>query len=148
MLLCGLPGSGKTTVARDLVRTRDAIRLCPDDWMASLGVDLFDEAMRARIEAVQWELAQEMVQRGLTVVIEWGVWSRAERDEVRVRARDLGVRVELRFLDEPIDVLWERVRHRNETGPPGTPIISREDLVAWSTRFEPPTPDELSRFDS
>jgi predicted kinase len=148
VLLCGLPGSGKTTVARGLAAELGALRLCPDEWMSTLEVDLFDEPTRARIEALQWELAQELLQLGQSVVIEWGVWSRSERDTVRERARELGVPVELHYLDTPLDVLWERVRDRNENGPPGTAIISYENLVDWSEHlFEPPTAEELSLFD-
>jgi predicted kinase len=147
IFLCGLPGSGKSTVARVLADELGAVRFCPDEWMTAVGIDLFDEPARARVEALQWELAQQLVLHGVTAIIEWGVWSRAERDAVRARARELGVPIELIFLDSPIDVLWKRVQRRNETGPPGTPIISREDLVAWSTIFEVPTAEELALFD-
>ncbi|MDQ1385084.1 MAG: hypothetical protein QOG65_2463 [Actinomycetota bacterium] len=148
VLLCGLPGSGKTTVARELAAELGAIRFCPDEWMSALELDLFDEPIRARIESVQWSLAQELLQRGVSVVIEWGVWARSERDTVRERARELGVPVELHYLDVPLDVLWERVRARNDSGPPGTAIISYENLVDWSEHlFEPPTAEEQALFD-
>lgn len=42
ILLCGLPGSGKTTPAERLERAVPAVRLCPDEWMSDLGIDLFD----------------------------------------------------------------------------------------------------------
>ena len=47
IVLCGLPGSGKTTVARELANV-GAIRLCSDEWMAALEIDLYDEAYRRR----------------------------------------------------------------------------------------------------
>jgi predicted kinase len=147
IFLCGLPGSGKSTVARVLADELGAIRFSPDEWMHQIGLDLFDQLVRGRVEALQWELAQELVLQGVTVIIEWGVWSRAERDTARARARELGVPIELIFLDAPLDVLWQRVQRRNEAGPPGTPIITRENLVEWSELFEPPTVEELALFD-
>ena len=35
-MLCGLPGSGKTTLAKKLENERQAIRLCPDEWVIAL----------------------------------------------------------------------------------------------------------------
>jgi predicted kinase len=85
ILVCGLPGSGKTTTARGLETELDAVRFSPDEWMARIGVDLFDQDVRAEIEAIQWEITQRLLRDGDVVVIEWGTWSRTERDELRPR---------------------------------------------------------------
>ncbi|MEP7216945.1 MAG: AAA family ATPase [Anaerolineaceae bacterium] len=37
ILVCGLPGAGKTTLARQLERQLPAIRLCCDEWLSELG---------------------------------------------------------------------------------------------------------------
>ena len=148
MLLCGLPGSGKTTTARQIAAESGGVRFCPDDWMTALGIDLFDEAARARIEALQWELAQELLALHQTVIIEWGVWSRSERDVVRERARELDARVELVYLDVPVTVLLERLEARNVELPRGTAVISRENLLGWIDRFEAPDAEEQARFDA
>jgi hypothetical protein len=65
ILVCGLPGSGKTTRARALEARLGAVRLAPDEWMDALGFDLYDEAARGRVEALQWELARALLARGL-----------------------------------------------------------------------------------
>ena len=147
VLLCGLPGSGKTTTARRIAEETGGVRFCPDEWMTTLAIDLFDEAARARVEALQWELSQQLLVLGQTVIIEWGVWARAERDAVRERGRELGARVELVYLEVPIDVLLQRLEVRNREQPSGTAVISRENLLSWVGLFEAPDAEEQSRFD-
>ena len=118
VVVCGLPGSGKTTLGRRLEVEHGAIRLCPEEWMAALDVDVFDARTRTLVEQLQWQLAQRLLQLGQLVVIEWGTWERAERDALRKAARALGAAVELRFLDQPDDVLWDRIQAR-DAEPPG-----------------------------
>jgi len=94
-----LPGSGKTTTAKQLALHRRGFRLGPDEWMTALGANLWDSRMRERIESLQWSVAQDLLQIGMTVIIEWGTWARTERDALRLRARELGASVELQYLE-------------------------------------------------
>ena len=148
VLMCGLPGAGKSTLARRLAGEMPAVRLCPDEWMARLGADLWDEPVRERLEALFWELAQDLLRRGQSVILESGFWLRSDRDAKRLGARALGATVELRFLDVPLDELWGRVAARNACGSWGTAPITRANLEHWSSLFEPPTPAEQHLFDN
>src|SRR5687768_6733501 len=108
VMLCGLPGAGKTTLARQLEEEIPALRLSPDEWLAALGRDLWDEPARDRVERLQWDLARRVAGLGGSVILENGYWTRAEREMRRREARALGpnVRVELRALLAPLDELW------------------------------------------
>lgn len=96
VVVTGLPGSGKTTLATELADSMPASRMCPDDWMRASGIDLWDSSARAKIEAFQLTLSLDLLLAGQNVVIEWGVWARAERDALRDAARSIGAPVELR----------------------------------------------------
>ena len=124
-----------------------ALRLCPDEWMARLGVDLFDEHARTRVEGLTWHVGRSALQLGLNVILENGFWSRAERDALRAEARTLGADVELRALIVPLDELWRRVERRNRSADWATAPISRAQLESWWQQFEPPSGEELDRYD-
>jgi predicted kinase len=118
IIVCGLPGSGKTTHATQLADKLRAVRFSPDEWMDALSIDLYDEARRGKIEALQWELTQELLALGITVIIEWGTWGRSERDTLRLGARALGASVELHYLSAPVEVLFGRIQRRGMENPP------------------------------
>jgi predicted kinase len=143
ILVCGLPGSGKTTLAVGLESKLRAVRLSADDWMDALSLSLYDEQMRGKIEALQWKLAQELLALGLPVIIEWGTWGRSERDALRLGARALGAAVELHCLSAPAEVLFDRIQRRGMENPP----IERGDFSRWLEMFQAPTPEELALFD-
>jgi predicted kinase len=143
IILCGLPGSGKTTVAKALQAKLHAVRFAPDEWMKALSLDLYDQQRRAEIEELQWKLGQQFLQLGGIIIIEWGTWGRSERDRLRLGARALGAAVELHYLSAPVEVLFRRVQRRGME----SPAITRDALLLWSEIFQTPTAEEISLFD-
>ena len=144
VVIAGLPGAGKTTHARALETQLPAVRLCADDWLDALSQDLWDETAREQIERLQWELARRLLALGTSVIIEWGTWSRTERDRIREQGRRLGARLELHYLDAADAQLLARVHERGREQPP----ISQDQLRAWRERFEVPTRDEMQGWDA
>ena len=143
VMVCGLPGSGKTTLAQALERELPAVRLSADDWMDGLAINLHDEAIRAKIEALQWQMAKRLLALGGMVIVEWGSWGRWERDLHRTEARALGAAVELHSLSAPLEELFARIERRGMEDPP----ITWEAVQAWGTIFEAPTAEEMALFD-
>jgi hypothetical protein len=73
-LFCGLPGSGKTTLAKRLEADGAGIRICTDDWQAELGVPQEDTDFHGRLQRV---LYRHALTRTIRIVIrtgEQGAW--------------------------------------------------------------------------
>src|ERR1700736_6827793 len=108
VLICGLPASGKSILARQLAPKIPAIRLDKDGWATQLGADLWDEEFRVRLEHQLWILSQDLLAQGQSVILEWGHWALVERDEIRLGARALGGGGGLHYLDVPLAELFVR----------------------------------------
>jgi predicted kinase len=146
VLICGLPGSGKTTLALRLARELPAIRLNPDEWLHNLGLPTRAPQARDKVESLQWQMSQALLRIGTSVVLESGFWRRKERDEFRDRARSLGAAVELRYLDVPVPELARRLELRARTAPQATPVTAAE-VADWAAVFQPPDRAELATYD-
>jgi predicted kinase len=147
VLICGLPASGKSTLARQLAPKIPAIRLDKDGWTMQLGADVWDDEFRVRLERQLWALSQELLASGQSVILEWGHWARVERDEKRLGARALGVAVELHYLSAPLEELVERAERRNASGEWAASPMTRAHFEEWATIFQPPDEEELLLFD-
>lgn len=147
ILTCGLPGAGKTTLAKQLAARRPAVRFTKDEWLWALGTTPWDRPMNIKVERHLWRLAQETLGTGLSVVIDFGLWARTERDEMRSAARKIGVGVEIHYLHAPMEELWTRVSERNSRLPWASAPITRQQMAEWEVLFEVPDDSELALFD-
>ena len=147
ILPCGLPGAGKTTLARQVAADRSAVRLTKDEWLWALGSTPWDEPTLEKVEHELWRLTQEILRLGLSVVLDFGLWARIERDKMRTVARGLGVGVELHYVEVPTDELWRRIEARNSAPPWDNEPIGRTDLDEWLAIFQAPDAAELALFD-
>jgi predicted kinase len=142
-ILCGLPCSGKTLLANRLETTLPALNLCSDTWMSRIVADGYNHSARHQVEAIQLELATRALQLGVSVILQWGFWHRADREEACAAAASVGARAQIHFLDVPLEELVRRLLVRNADLPPNTFHVAPQDLVSWAGEFEPPTTEEL-----
>ena len=147
-LLCGLPASGKTTRARELEASSNAVRLTADEWICRLYPNDAEAAARSErrdgVEELQWQIVERLLEVGTDVILDWGVWTTTERAHYRQRAEALGARVRVELLEAPLSVLKERVAARNRDLPPGTFHISAAEMETFASLFEPPTAEEMA----
>lgn len=145
-LICGLPGSGKTTLAKRMEQTHQALRLSPDEWIMSFVADKSDDVeldrLRDPIEALQWEVALRVLSLGANVILEWGFWLKEEREGYRRNAEALGFAVETLYLKVELEELKARLAKRNADPPPGAFKVTPEQIAVWASLFQEPEADE------
>jgi predicted kinase len=107
-------------------------------------MSLVDYEFRVRLQNLLLAHAGEFLRRGASVVIEFGSWSRVEREAIRQVAVRAGAAAELHFVNAPLDELVRRVRAR---GGPAADVLASKVLIQESDGFEHPTPEEIASFD-
>ncbi|HEY3408197.1 MAG TPA: ATP-binding protein [Propionicimonas sp.] len=148
-LMVGLPGSGKSVRAQELAAERGALQLTPDAWMLSLFGQ--DDRHQTRPDGKRWllegrlvALAMDVLRLGVSVVLDFGLWSRDERSALRWLAGAVGASCEVVYLPVERDVQWRRIQARWSSTPEQTFPMAEEEMDGWDEGFEVPDADELS----
>ena len=148
-LMVGLPCSGKTTLAQKLEHELPALRLNLDEWHIRLfGQDAEEpehDARHSLIEALLWNIASRALELGTNVILDYGLWAREEREDYRLRAKQLGAGSEVHYLNIPEAELLRRLKERNSRPSQESFLIAEEAIKPWIAFFQKPTLDELER---
>jgi len=142
ILMCGLAGSGKSTVARRLERDGYVLLSFDEEaWRRGHRDHPVSPADASRVhEHLQGELIK-MVASGARAVVDTSFWSRASRDDYRRLLAPLGVVPAVYHVVVPRDVLLSRLKTRSGAGPNDI-VVSAESLQAYADGFQDPTPAE------
>lgn len=145
-LICGFIGSGKTTFARKLEKETGAVRFTKDEWMVKIFGNSPQKDKFHEYDSKMTELATEMALKclaaGGSVIIDDGFWYRRQRDEIRLRLKDIGAVAKLYFIDTPVDVMKLRTVKRSENPPVDSFYITEQEFNDYLKMFQPPTDDE------
>ena len=154
-LVCGSTGAGKSTYARELSERIGAVRFTIDEWMTTLfwmdspqPIEPAWSIERAeRCFAAIWSTASQVAMRGVPCVLDIGLSQAASRARFVKLAGELGLSVQLHFVDISTEERWRRVESRNvhqgETH--HLPFrVTREMFDFVETLWEPPTDEELA----
>ncbi|MFG2141922.1 AAA family ATPase [Streptomyces sp. NPDC048650] len=148
VLLAGLTGSGKTTVAQALTG-HGFVRLSVDEEVHRLhgryGVDYpentYFEREQPVVEAIRQRFIKEL-EAGNDVVLDHGLWRRAERSAWRQTASDAGGHTLIVYLPVDRAELLRRLAERNEREDANALTVSTAALDDFVARFDAPAEDE------
>lgn len=145
-LICGQAGSGKTTYAKQLETELNAFRFTKDEWMVSLyGRQITLEEWsqyEPRCYACIETIARRLLEREISVILDYGFWYRHERARAKDFANELGIRSVVHFLNVPVEVRRERVLRRNKSIANDSIVMSEDEFNKQISWFEPPSENE------
>lgn len=144
--LHGLPGAGKTTLAARMAAELPAVRFTPVEWMVALqGVNPSIEVFREqhpKIMELIWQHTDRVLGCDTDVILDVGFWSRGSRDEVRARAKSLGVPLKFYACLCAREVARGRVLNRTAAADGRSLMINEAAFDLFLSKFEPMGPDE------
>ncbi|MBR5091368.1 MAG: ATP-binding protein [Ruminiclostridium sp.] len=144
IMTCGRICSGKSTYARKLREEYRAVILSVDEiTLALFGNDAgekHDEYVE-RLKNYLYGKSVEIVGTGTNVILDWGFWTRKERDYARRFYTERGIACELHYLSIS-DEEWERrIKQRNDYISEGRTSAYYVDdglKAKFAAIFEPP----------
>ncbi len=143
-MMCGLPGSGKSTYARALER-RGYTRLSIDEivwiWAGRDGAELDPaeyEHLKATAEQQLWDDLIRLLEAKVPTVIDYSFWNRATRDRYKAVIESHGCRWELVRLKADLETLRRRLAIRNQRNDANSVTVSDELLERYFANFEEP----------
>jgi predicted kinase len=106
-----------------------------------------DTDFHERLQGQLYRHALDLLDHRVDVILEDGLWTRAERSEKLTAAAEHGAYVVMHVFDVSVDTLWARLEARNADRLARAYPVTRAVLVWALGIFEPPTPEELVAID-
>jgi len=145
-MLCGLPCSGKSTLARKIEKERKAVTFSPDEWMAMVfgpdHSDIIGLKYAQNVASLMYRTYARLIELDIDIIIDDGFGSRASRNHIRQKATELGVNQKLYFLSCSEEILLQRLHKRNAELKYGEIYIPEWKFKKIQEFFEPPNEDE------
>lgn len=120
-MLCGKIAAGKSTLTTQLSLMPSTVVVSEDQWLSRLyGPEIKDVAdyirYSRRLRDVVGPLAQDLLQIGVSVVLDFPANTPAVRAWMKTVFEPIGADHRLHFLDVPDDICKARLRARNAAG--------------------------------
>ena len=144
ILTCGKVCSGKSTLAKKLKAERNAVILSCDELMLSLFDEQLGEKHNETVRKSEEYLLKksvEILECGIDVILDWGFWTKSERQQVREFYNSHGFDIEWHFLNISDEQQKRNILKRNSERDENTYFISDEMVKKFNSVFENPDED-------
>ena len=115
-ILCGKICSGKSTYSQKLRKSQKAVILSVDDITLTLlgqnGGDTLDVYVE-KLEQYFFQKSVEIVETGINVILDWGFWTKAERDFAKEFYNSHGIEYEFHYISINDEEWYRRLDKRN-----------------------------------
>jgi len=147
-ILNGTIGSGKTTYAKKIEATSNAVRFNVDEWMLSLfgEADMERDVFESKITFLETQfktLAQSFLNNNVDVIMDFGGWAKSDRDQKRAWAKTLNCELNMVYLATPFEVCKARVLKRTEDKTENNYMFDEQTIDVLFGFFEVPKIDEV-----
>lgn len=116
IMTCGRICCGKSTYAQKLCKERNAVILSIDEMTLALfpeGAGEMHDTYVFRAERYLLALSLQILRSGTDVILDWGLWTRAQRKRLRAFYTEHGIENEIHYLRISPEEWERRIRKRN-----------------------------------
>jgi len=135
----GLPGSGKSTYAKNFIKDKDIEYLSSDELRAVYGKDQSDQSVTSIVFGHIKRKVDEFLKDGKNVLVDATSVNRKERSDYIKTAKKYGAKVVAIVFKMDRDGLIDRNKKRGEQGGREVPTFVIDKMLA---KFEEPSYDE------
>lgn len=144
-ILCGIPFSGKTVLAKELVKLKGWVRIDLDDVKFEIfGNDIKDGDLKQKdwdkVYQIMYQRIQEQLEKGNTVVHDTGNFTKHERNLIRKIAKKLNILTTVIWVNTPENIARNRLKTNQQTSERFS--VSEADFDEVVAEMEPPSADE------
>ncbi|MBQ9858237.1 MAG: AAA family ATPase [Oscillospiraceae bacterium] len=149
ILICGKICSGKTHYCKMLMSSSTAVLLSCDELLTSIASkDLGEDHdnLLSHIKTYLLKKACDVVSAGADVILDWGFWSRTERNTVSNYFSEKQISFEWHYVDIAYDEWIQNIKTRNlevTSGLVSAYYIDSGLLSKHNSLFEKPSTQEI-----
>ncbi len=145
-IMCGLPGTGKSSYARKLATDKDAVLFSLDEWMTDLLGDSYKNTEFERFvlpcQKMIWRASLPLLDREIEFVYDFAIYSKKGRKELFDKIRGYGAEAIIYYFNIPHETCKERLRRRGVSKTVHEAVVTPEQFDKLVTYFVPPSEDE------